>query len=165
MSEAQKHDLTRIVLMVLFIGALIAASLWVLRPFLGAIIWAVMIVVATWPLMRSTERALGGRRWAAAGVMSGVLLLGLIVPLSAAIGTVVANADKIAGWAKVVQDYRLGPPPAWLAGLPLVGEQAANMWKEVAAEGMHVVTDEIAPYAGTVTKWFEIGRASCRERG
>ena len=63
MSEAQRHDLTRIVLMVLFIGGLIAAAFWVLRPFIGAIVWAVMIVVATWPLMRQAQGAL----WASAG--------------------------------------------------------------------------------------------------
>ena len=45
-------DLTRYVLGVLFTGGLIAASLWILQPFLGAIIWAIMIVVATLPAMR-----------------------------------------------------------------------------------------------------------------
>ena len=41
------RDLTRTTLAVLFIGVLIAASFWVLRPFLPALIWATMIVVAT----------------------------------------------------------------------------------------------------------------------
>src|SRR5689334_2750863 len=100
MSEAQKHDLTRIVLMVLFICGLIAAAFWVLRPFLGAIVWAVMIVVATWPLMRQVQGTLWGKRWLAVTAMTVVLLLVLIAPLSAAIGTVVANADVIAGWAR-----------------------------------------------------------------
>ena len=113
MSEAQRHDLTRIVLMVLFIGGLIAAAFWVLRPFLGAIIWAVMIVVATWPLMRQVQGALWGKRWLAVTAMTIVLLLVLVAPLSAAIGTVVANADLIAGWAKHLRDLKLpSPPPA-----------------------------------------------------
>ena len=56
-------DLTRSVLAVLFTGGLIAACLWILQPFLGAVIWAVMIVVATWPLMRTVQGWLGGRRW------------------------------------------------------------------------------------------------------
>ena len=42
-----KHDLTRTVLAVVCIAGLTAASFWVLRPFLGATIWAAMLVVAT----------------------------------------------------------------------------------------------------------------------
>ena len=38
------RDITRLILGVLFIGVLIAASFWILRPFLLALIWATMIV-------------------------------------------------------------------------------------------------------------------------
>ena len=89
MAELQGRELTRILLTVIVIGGLIAASLWILRPFLGAIIWAIMIVVATWPLLIMVQRWAGGRRWLAVTVMSVVLLLVLVVPLSAAIGTIV----------------------------------------------------------------------------
>ena len=40
-------DLTRILLSVVAIGGLIGASFWVLRPFLPAVVWATMVVVAT----------------------------------------------------------------------------------------------------------------------
>ena len=46
MSESHQ-DITRTMLAVLFIGRLIAASFWVMRPFLPAIIWAVTLVIAT----------------------------------------------------------------------------------------------------------------------
>src|SRR5262245_50126840 len=108
----QRPDLMRIVLTVLTIGGLIGASLLILQPFIGAIIWATMIVVATWPLMRAVERFLWGRRWLAVSVMSLALLLVLIVPLSAAIGTIVANADDIAGFVKNLAASKLPPPPS-----------------------------------------------------
>ena len=57
-----RTDLPRITFAVLFIGGLTLASLWILRPFLPAFIWAIMIVVATWPLMLKVEASLGGRR-------------------------------------------------------------------------------------------------------
>lgn len=41
-------DLTRTVLAILLILTLIGGSYWILRPFLLPIIWAMMIVVATW---------------------------------------------------------------------------------------------------------------------
>jgi predicted PurR-regulated permease PerM len=147
-------DLTRYVLAVLFTGALIAACFWILQPFLGAIIWAVMIVVATWPVMRRVEANLGGRRWAAVTVMSMVLLLILIVPLAAAITTLVTNVEVITGWAKSLNDLRLGDPPSWLAGLPLVGEQAARLWQQLATDGIQPLAGKLAPHAGTLGRWF-----------
>ena len=81
MSEIQR-DLTRNTLAVLCILLLIAASLWVLRPFLAATIWAVMIVVATWPLLKMLEQRFDGRRGLAVAVMTLAMLLLLVVPLS-----------------------------------------------------------------------------------
>ena len=57
-----QHDTARNVLGVLFIVALIGSSLWILRPFLGAIVWAAAIVVATWPLMISLQVRLWNKR-------------------------------------------------------------------------------------------------------
>src|SRR3989442_261299 len=56
------RDLARATLAVLFIAGMIVASFWVLRPFLPAVVWATMIVVATWPLMLGVQSALWGRR-------------------------------------------------------------------------------------------------------
>jgi predicted PurR-regulated permease PerM len=152
-------DLARIILVVLFIGGLIAASFWILRPFLGAIIWATMIVVSTWPVMRKVQSATGGRRWAAVSVMSLVLLLILVVPLSLAIGTIVANVDDIVGWAKRLSEFKLGAPPSWLAGLPLIGERAVAAWQDLAAQGAEGLAARAAPYAKVLVAWFvaEIG--------
>src|ERR1700704_5241205 len=47
MSPQRPYDLARITLVVLFIGVLIAGSLWTLFPFLGTFIWGATIVVAT----------------------------------------------------------------------------------------------------------------------
>jgi predicted PurR-regulated permease PerM len=153
-ASLQGREITRILLTVVAIGGLIAASFWVLRPFIGAIIWATMIVVATWPLMLMVQRRLGGRRWAAVTVMSFLLLLVLIVPLTAAIGTIVSHADDVVGWAKNLRDFKLPPPPSWLPDLPLVGARAVQIWNDVAAQGVQVVAVKITPYAGGLTAWF-----------
>ena len=39
---------------------LIAASFWIMRPFIPALIWSTMIVVATWSPMVRTQEALWG---------------------------------------------------------------------------------------------------------
>jgi len=106
-----KHDLTRTVLAVACIAGLVGISFWVLRPFLGAAIWAAMLVVTTWPLLGRLERAFGNRRGLAVTVMTLALLLLLVVPMWAAIDTLADNSGRIAGWAKALAEQGLPPPP------------------------------------------------------
>jgi predicted PurR-regulated permease PerM len=147
-------DLARVVLGVLTIGGLMAATFWILSPFLGAIIWAVMIVVATWSAMLRVQAWVGNRRWIAVTTMSVILLLVLIVPLGAAVGTIVSHVDDIIAWAKGLRDFHVPPPPSWLASVPLAGERLVTFWNEVAVEGMQVLIARITPYAGALTTWF-----------
>jgi predicted PurR-regulated permease PerM len=153
------RDITRIVLAVLFIGALIGTSLWILRPFLGAVIWAVTIATASWPLMISIQERLWGRRSLAVAVMTVVLLCFLVVPLWLAIGTIVSNADQIAGWVKAASVFEVPPPPEWLGRVPLFGGDLAAAWEKVAQAGLQDFMKKLAPYGGTAVRWFatEVG--------
>ena len=154
-----QRDITRTVLAVLFIGALIGTSLWVLKPFLGAAIWAVTIVTATWPLMISIQDRLLGRRSLAVAVMTVVLLCFLVIPLWLAIGTIVSNADQIAGWVKSASVFEVPPPPDWLGRLPLFGGDLIAAWEKVALAGLQDFVKKLAPYGGTAIQWFaaEVG--------
>ena len=148
-----RGDLTRTVLAVLLIGMLIAASLWVLSPFLLALVWATMIVVATWPLMLKVEAALR-RRSLAVTVMTVAMLIVLIVPLSLAIQSVVENADTIAQTIRSVATREIPPPPEWVAKIPLVGAQISSYWQGIAEGGKAGLAARLAPYAGDAAKWL-----------
>ena len=76
------RDLVRIVLGVLLILLLIGGALSILAPFLPALIWATMIVVATWPLLLKLQRALGRRSLAAAAMTA--LLFVIVVEIGRA---------------------------------------------------------------------------------
>jgi predicted PurR-regulated permease PerM len=154
-----RRDLTRTMLAVLAIGGLIAASLWILRPFLPALIWATMIVVATWPLMLHAQQRLWARRSLAVMVMTIALLLVFVVPFSLAIGTIAANSEEIVGWTKSLATIKLPPPPDWIHTVPLIGAKAASAWREIAAYGPDELAQKIAPYATRVVYWFvaEVG--------
>ena len=153
MAEIQR-DITRSVLAVLFIVALIGSSIWILRPFLGAIVWAVSIVVATWPFMISVQTWLWNKRALAVTVMTLLLLCVLVVPLTLAIGTIVSNVDEIVEWAKSLSSFKTPLAPEWVANLPFVGTKAAELWERVAAVGIQEVAVKAAPYAGDVIRWF-----------
>ena len=153
-SKATDGDLTRLVLALLFIGGLIGASFLVIQPFLAATIWAVTLVIATWPLMIRAQAALGGRRWAAVTVMTIALLVIVLFPLSAAIGAIVAHADQIAGFIATAPHYRPGPPPEWLTDIPLVGRPVADRWQQFADNGARDIIELAKPYVGTALQWF-----------
>ena len=138
----------------MWIGALIALSLWILKPFLPATLWATTIVVATWPLMLSVQARLWNRRWLAVVVMTGALLLVLIVPLSLAVGAIVINAEAIGEGARSLRTLQLPPVPAWVEKLPLVGERIATAWRDLmAADGTGLAAD-VRPYVGDVARWL-----------
>jgi predicted PurR-regulated permease PerM len=148
------QDLTRSTLAVLFIGALIAASFWVMRPFLPAITWAITLVVATWPLMLQVQHHVGNRRSLAVLVMTLALLLMLILPFWLAISTIVANLDEIADLARSVLSLRVPPPPGWLSQVPLVGAPVTQAWAQLTSAGVRELAPRLTPYAGEVSQWF-----------
>ncbi len=148
------RDITRITLGVLFIGVLIAANFWILRPFLLALIWATMIVVATWPIMLRLEAWLGGKRSLAVLIMTVALLLVFIVPFLLAFQVTLKNADKIEGWAKEFATYSLPPPPDWVGKLPVVGPKLNKAWQEITAAGPGGLRARLVPYSGEIVKRF-----------
>jgi predicted PurR-regulated permease PerM len=149
-----KRDLTRTTLALLFLGVLIIASLWVVKPFLPAIIWAIMIVIASWPIMLWLQRHLWNNRWLAASVMVLILLLVLVLPLSFATVSIVGNADQLAIWTKWMLTFELPPAPAWLTQLPVIGDSLRTGWEKLAALHIRDLLNQAAPYAFDATKWF-----------
>lgn len=148
-------DLARTTLTVLFIGTLLGASLWVLRPFLGAGIWAAMVVVASWPLLLRLQARLGGRRPAAVVVMTLLLLLLFVAPLTLAIVTIVGHAERLVDTVRLAADYHLPEtPPAWLVDLPLVGGLLQRGWDQATELGLRDLLPRLSPYAGNLTRWF-----------
>ncbi|MCE5336949.1 MAG: hypothetical protein LLG06_20410, partial [Desulfobacteraceae bacterium] len=123
------RDITRTLFAVLVIAALLGTSLWILKPFLGAAIWSVTIVTATWPLMISIQGRLWGRRSLAVAVMTVVLLCVLVVPLWLSIDTIVSNSDRITNWVKLLSNFEVPPPPAWLGNIPLIGKDLVAGWE------------------------------------
>ena len=146
------RDLVRIVLGVLTIVLLIGGALWILRPFLPALIWATMIVVATWPLMLRLQRALGGRRGLAAAAMTTLLFLIVVAPLAVAVSTIVEQAARLSDIK--VAEIRIPMPPVWIEGVPVVGATITAEWRVYAAATPEELASKAAPYVTSVVSWI-----------
>jgi predicted PurR-regulated permease PerM len=151
-------DVTRVLLAVVAIGGLIAATFWVLRPFLPALIWATMIVVATWPVMRSVQGGLGGRRVLAVAVMTAAMVVIVVGPIMVGIVVVVGHSEDVVGWSKSLVASAIAGPPAWLGNLPLVGTRLTAEWQAIASERPEDLAARVSPYLPDVGRWI-VGQA------
>lgn len=156
-SPLRSWDLTRILLAVVAIGGLIAASFWVLRPFLPAVVWATMVVVATWPALRSVEARLWHRRGLAVLVMTLAMLAVLAVPLTMAVVATVERADDVVAWSRALAARPVPGLPDWIAGLPLVGKRIAAEWQKLA-DTPDELAARVTPYLTVAARWL-IARA------
>jgi len=153
-TDTRQPDITRTTLAVLWIGVLIVAAFWIVKPFLLAGVWASMIVVATWPILLGVQKVLWGKRGLAVAVMTAMLALVFVAPLSAALGVLLANSDDIVAWVKSAAVAGLPEPPQWVDNLPLVGPKLSSLWREIAAAGAKGLSTRAAPYAGKIAGWF-----------
>jgi len=147
-------DLTRIVLAVAAIGGLVVASFWVLRPFLPALVWATMIVVATWPALRAVEARLWRKRGLAVAVMTLTMLMVVVAPVAVGVMTVVEHIDTIVAWSKAVAEFSVPEPPERVRKLPLVGERIASEWHMIASARREDLAAHVTPYLKGIALWI-----------
>jgi predicted PurR-regulated permease PerM len=151
---SHSNGLVRNMLAVLFVAGMIAASLWILYPFLPALIWATLLVVSTWPLKLALQRRLWGRRSLAVIVMTCALLLVVIIPLALAVATIVQNADELGARLQALTRSSVPAPPAWVEEVPLIGPRVAKEWQAVAALSPEDLHARIAPQTKEAGRWI-----------
>ncbi|MDT8444064.1 MAG: AI-2E family transporter YdiK [Desulfuromonadales bacterium] len=153
MNNSSQRDLVRSTLAITLIGALLAACFWIIRPFLPALIWASMIVIATWPLLLIVQNKVKGRR-AAVMVMMGLLILVFVIPFTLAVGTIVENASQITNLGKQLTSFKIPSPPAWIEQIPVVGNSAVELWQKAATTETEEFARRFSPYLRNVAGWL-----------
>jgi predicted PurR-regulated permease PerM len=133
-------DVQRAVALTLFFVLLVGCFV-VLRPFLAAVIWAAILVVATWPLYRRVSHWTGERRALAALLMTlglaALLLLPLII-LGARLGREVVQLMVV---IRALADTGLPSPPPWLVELPLGGRRLDELWRSYDVAGVRAAIE------------------------
>jgi predicted PurR-regulated permease PerM len=148
------RDITHTTLAVLSIGVLIVSSFWILSPFLISIIWAGLIVIATWPVLEKLEARLAKKRGLAVALMTLTLLLMVLIPLTLAVVTIVGNASNISEKVHSLSTLSLPSPPDWLKGIPAIGEKLAAKWSQFVALSPDERSVTVVPYVQKAFSWF-----------
>jgi predicted PurR-regulated permease PerM len=117
------------------IGALLILLIWcfnIVRPFVGIVVWAVIIAVAVYPLHVALAAKLGDRQKLSATIF---VLIGLSIIL---VPTWILGESTIGGLKSLGQDLRAGtlnipPPNPGVADWPIIGEKTYEVWSGAAA--------------------------------
>ena len=115
----------------------------IIKPFTVPILWGGIIAMAAFPLVKWLQPKVGDRRGLAAGLVTLLFILLLVVPTwqvtDALIGSIKNLAANLEAGA-----VHVPPPPAGVAEWPLVGERVFEGWSQ-ANQNLEAVLDRAAP--------------------
>jgi len=128
------NTLTLVVLAFLIVGCFL-----VLQPFLSAIVWAAILCATVWPLFVHLKRWLRGRSGLAALAIVLLITVTMLAPFVIVGVTIAENADRVSEAIRTAIENGPPEPPAWVSGLPLVGERIADTWSTFAHDTTKVL--------------------------
>jgi predicted PurR-regulated permease PerM len=117
--------------------ALVLLGIWVLRGFLSALAWAVVLTLATWPLYERFLTAFRPeqRRNLAPALFTLVIALVFIIPLGVAVIEVWRETRSVLHWVTEAEHNGI-PVPAIVGRLPFFTQQIIDWWSaNLAAPG------------------------------
>jgi len=112
------------------VALLIFASVRILVPFVGILLWSAILAIMLYPLHLRLSRRLGNK-WSA--TLIGVLGVVIIVAPMAILGT--SLAGTLSHLVTGLQDntFSIPPPPPKLAEVPMVGEKLSTAWAQASS--------------------------------
>ena len=121
------------------LALVVLGCFFVLRPFLSAMLWAVILSFSSWPAYRRLLGWTRGRRNVAAFLMTLGITVVLLVPSLVIVLTLAGNVKEFA--AATVAWFRQGPPvpPEWIGRIPWVGSEIVEVWNEYAADSKQLL--------------------------
>ncbi|MGE5491629.1 MAG: AI-2E family transporter [Actinomycetota bacterium] len=128
--DTSPKRLAQIALVTLLIGGCVA----VLWPFIGAVLFAFVLWICTWPFYRSRILPLvKGNDSRGAALMTLILVLVMLLPMVFLSGGVVGGVDTLIAKTKPYVEQGLpAEPPVFLKQLPVVGGEIEATWHRVA---------------------------------
>ncbi|MDQ6618722.1 MAG: AI-2E family transporter [Pseudomonadota bacterium] len=120
------------ILTLLLLVILIGGCFLVLRPFLTACMWAVVLCVTTWPVYLHLRALLLRRHSLAAAIMSLCIAVVFVAPFVIVGITLADNSVRMAQFTREFMEQGPPDPPAWVERLPLIGARASAYWASFA---------------------------------
>jgi predicted PurR-regulated permease PerM len=137
------------------IGILVLLATWsfqIFRPFLGPVVWGMIIAVATHGLFGRLRNALGGRNGLAATVFTLIALAILVTPTVMLSESMLKTAQVLTGKIEAGQ-VEVPPPPEAVAKWPVIGDTVYDGWK-LASDNLEEAVADIKPQIRAFSSWL-----------
>lgn len=133
MPKNMSKDLTELMIRIGLIAFLVVVSVQIFSPFMGVMLWALVLAVTLYPLHQSIARRLGNRQGRAATllVLLGVLL---IVFPTFMLGSSLAGFIHDTHMAYENNAIKIEQPPAGIAEWPIIGPKLHEVWSEAVTD-------------------------------
>jgi predicted PurR-regulated permease PerM len=106
---------------------IVALSLFIIHRFIPSLVWAAIIVIATYPLYRRWRTFFGGQQNVAALVFTLILTLLIILPVSWLVSVLVNELQVFFNYLQQV-NREGGQAPGFFRALPVVGNELVSYW-------------------------------------
>jgi predicted PurR-regulated permease PerM len=118
---------TDFVIRLVVLGLFCYWSIELVRPFLGVVVWSVLLTAALYPVYAWFAKVLGGRPTLAAVAVTGLALATILGPVSMLAASLVETGYALAERAHA-GTIGLPPPPPSIAAWPVVGAPLNDAW-------------------------------------
>ncbi len=154
-TRAETRGLERVISGVALALLLVGCAI-VLRPFASALLWAVVLWIASVPVHQRVLALVNQRRGWAALLMTLAVTLILLVPILV-VGFSLADSAKELVFA-TRKWLGAGPPepPGWLSRLPFIGEYATSQWSALAGDSQRLIA-QVQRFIEPTTTWILTG--------
>jgi predicted PurR-regulated permease PerM len=121
------------------LALIIVGCYLVLQPFLTAVLWAMILAVTLWPVQSRLAARVGATNAALVTVL--LITIVLLAPFAIVFSEIADNSERMGAWLRKTLESGPPEPPAWVAGLPLIGERAAAYWSSFAHDTAKLVAE------------------------
>ncbi len=112
-----------------FTVGIVVFTLFILHKFLPSIIWAAIIVIATYPLYKRWHKFFGEKRNFSAAIFTILIALLLLVPLSWLLTLLITESQLLINFLQQI-NREGGSAPDFFSNVPLIGNELIQYWDE-----------------------------------
>lgn len=131
---------------------LLLGCMLVMRPFVSAVLWAVVLTFSTWPVYGRILALLRGRRTVAALLMTLLIALVLLVPFLLIGFTMADNMKALTLATRSWINAGPPPPPEWLNRIPVAGSHIVEYWETLAGDSQKLL-QQVQRWIEPVSTW------------
>jgi len=130
---AIRKEFTQVIIQLAVIGFLLVMAYRIASPFLGLILWGLVLAVALYPLQRKLVNRIGGREGKSATI---IVLIGLLLLGVPAVMMGLSTVEYVENGRSALEagTIAIKPPPESVAGIPLIGEKLSNGWNQLSTD-------------------------------